>query len=181
MRIGLSRPGEYPEPIRAELEQLVGSLQTAWDVEHADSGRQRVTTARWNLGATQSIASATFVRLVCTRPEADNTGDITVGTDGIVRIASSGLYHVSGQVRFEAMASGLAGGQLRRNQRVMAFALGPVFSGAQVWVQVSETLPCGAGDTLEFYGLQTSGGAINVLAATTGSDHHTFLRVAKVA
>jgi hypothetical protein len=181
MKWGLTRRGEYPEAIARELEQLAEAVRTAFAVAHTPEGRHQVVCARWNLASGQSLTSAATTRIVCTRPDPDNqTTGVVMGTDGVLTVQRTGVYQVLGQVRFDADATGVRVVGLYRRQTLIAQSVGPASATVSSRVQATETLWCEAGDTLELYGTQDSGGALNVSVDAGTTRQETFLRVVRL-
>ena len=181
MRWGLLRRGDYPDAIAREFEHLAEAVRQAFLTDHDTDGRHRRVQGRWNLAGGQALTTAVATRIVCTRPSDDNASDgLDMGTDGILTVRQRGLYLVVGQIRFAANGAGIRAAALRKRQTGYAQTLMVTAgAGSDTRVQVTECLPCDIGDTIELYGTQTSGGALNV-TVDVGVLQETFLRVVRV-
>lgn len=182
MKVALTRRGEYPEPVRAELEQLVAAITTSYGVEHDAEGRQRVIWQRWDLGENLSLATGTETTIPMRLPDRLNTGDLTLDpVGGVVTVRTPGVYLVTAQVRYLANGTGARTVALYRDQvrraRCQVVTAG---AGADTEIGVSATMPCVAGTTIYVTGTQTSGGALNVVARST-LYAESFLTIARVA
>ncbi|HEX5010213.1 MAG TPA: hypothetical protein VFY71_07415 [Planctomycetota bacterium] len=183
MKLALTRRGEYPEPIRAELDQMVAAIVQSYLVEHDGEGRQRRTWARFLLGENQSLTSGSQASLLCRLPDAGNTDDLTVDpTTGRVRVVRAGTYSVIGQVRFAANATGVRLAALLQTESIKSVVIVQSATGGQVTtIQVVGLLSCRVGDTLVMQAYQNSGGALNAEAIGIGSVAETHLTIARVA
>jgi hypothetical protein len=176
MKLGLTRRGDYPEPIARELDQLVGAITTSYGIEHDAEGRQKRTCAKWTLGADQSLTTNVLTRVAVSLADTRNLpGELTFALGGILRIGEPGSYQVLGQLRFASNVTGARAVQLRRSGVEVAFVLQG--SLANAWLQATEIVNCEAGETIELWGYQTSGGALAVESASGQS----FLRIVRVA
>lgn len=184
MKLGLLNRGDYAEPVRRELEQMVASITTAYDVEHDEEGRQKQIWARWNLGADQSIANATVVLVQSTRPDALNVGDLTQDpVTGVVTVKTPGVYLAIGQVRWDPNATGARGAQILRNRIAVADRTYPTITvgGVSPMYAIEATVPCVAGTTLSFAVYQTSGAALLAKTAGGTSTFGTYFSITRVA
>jgi hypothetical protein len=177
MKVGLVHQGEYPEPVRAELEQLVAGITTSHAVEHDAEGRQRVSCGKWRAGASQTLATATITAIACTVPDSRNApGKLTMDTVGQVRIGEPGVYLVVGQIAYDTSVTGRRIAYLRLNGTVAGVM--DVAVAGFCHVQVVEAINCVAGDVIALYGYQDSGGNLAVIGSPTLNE--TFLRVTRM-
>lgn len=182
MKLALLRRGEYPEPIRAELEQLVAAITASYTVEHDAEGRQRPIWQRWTLGENQSVAASAIVAIPCRRPDALNTGDLVLDPiGGAVTVQTPGVYAVHGQICWAAAATAFRGARISRNQIAYGDVQAAAISAGDVTqVQVTAVFPCVVGTTIRLSGYQGSGGALNALATFSSTDA-TFLTITRIA
>ncbi len=182
MKLTLQRRADYPEPIRAELEQLVAAISTSVGREHDGEGRQRVLWQRWNLGENKSLATGTETIVPMRLPDALNVGDLSLDpVGGVVTVRTPGLYQVTAQLRFTANATGARTVAIYRDQmRRARCQLVTAGAGADTELAVSASFPCVAGTTIYVTGTQTSGGALDVVAKST-LYHESFVEIARVA
>ncbi len=182
MKLALTRRGEYDEPIRAELEQLVAAIATSHGVEHDAEGRQRVIWQRWDLGENLSLATGTETTVPMRLPDRLSTGDLTLDpSGGVVTVRTKGVYRVTAQLRFAANGTGVRTVAIYRDQmrraRCQVVTAG---AGSDTEITVAESFPCVPGSTIYITGTQTSGGALNVVARST-LYAESFLTIERVA
>lgn len=176
MNLALRRP-DLPEPVRDELSQAYAAIRAGWDTGHDTVGQHRYALGRWNLAATQSLATGTLTRLVCT--VAEETRGLTMGVTGILTIRTAGVYQLIGSAKFAANGTGLRSVRLYVRGTLLAQQTVPGDATNDSTVQVAETLPLEPGDTVELFGVQYSGGALNVAAVAGVGRQETFLRVVR--
>lgn len=182
MKLTLQRRGEYPEPIGAELQQLVAAITTAYRVEHTDEGRQRVIWQRWNLGEDLSVAASSIVTIPCRVPDPVSTGDLTLDpVGGAVTVQTPGVYAVLGQICWAANATGFRGARIWRGLTAYGdVQAAPLGVGDVTQLQVKAEFPCVAGTTIRLAGYQGSGGALTAQAKFATTDA-TFLTITRIA
>lgn len=177
MRLGLTRRGDYPEPIARELDQLVTAIQAGHSVEHDADGVQRRTYGRWQLGANQSLANGTATRVTVTlaQPGTDTGADLRSEGGGIIRLRRAGVYLIVAQVRFASDTVGARLVEVEHNAVTVARV-----SETPVGVHRTQCVAlvlAAANDTVAMTAYQSSGGALNAEAASG----ETALVIARVA
>lgn len=127
-------------------------VRNSANISHTTSGSYQALTfnsERVDVGAMHDTSS--------------NTSRLTVPTGG------GGFYEIGGCIEFESSATGRRGVQIRLNG---ATVIGRIevsaFANDQA-VSVSTSYQLSAGDYVELMGLQSSGGALNMLATSAYS------------
>lgn len=137
----------------------------------------KVVSANIYRGATQSIANATATKITLNTLSFDTSGAADITTNNRININTSGVYQVSASVSWATNSTGDRGTYIYLNGSQVAL------SEAQANGVTASVIPCymslslKAGDFIELYGVQGSGGSLNA----NGGSGATFLSVTRVS
>ena len=164
---------------RDEMRLLVGMesggsglpLRTDADGRLEVVNYRRVHAARVYHSAAQSVGSGAWAALAMDSEDIDTDGMHDLATNNSrITIVNGGLYIVGGSIQFAANATGVRGVGVRINgstylgiNRIGAFAT------LTMELAVNALYQFIAGDYVELMAYQSSGGGLNVNAATTVS------------
>ena len=121
-------------------------------------GASRITSA-------QSIPNNTGTTIVFNSETNDDEGCYNT-TNGVFTVPAGGTYQITARVIFASNATGYRYATVRRNGGASKGLLFDACSSERAFLNISDSLICDAGDTLDISVIQTSGGALDV---TVGS------------
>jgi hypothetical protein len=184
MKLALVRQGEYPEPIRSELQQMVAAITTSYGREHDAEGRQRRVQGRWVVGATQTVGTGAAIAVGPYRAAAENEGDVLLDNTALtVRVTTAGVYAVTASARWSANATGVRALILVKNSARLAHAQVSAVPGGAIDTHLTVSdpgVPCAAGTLFRVDSYQNSGGVLTLVPSAEGCDQ-TWLRIVRVS
>lgn len=190
MKVGLSyitqiRKADDPETkagfIAQTFNQLTAAVATGYHTEHHDddthaaihcdtisaSAQPRCIAYH---SATQSLTSATYTALNLDSEDFDvgNMHDpVTNNTRFTIPVGGGGVYQIVGRTSWAPGAGNLRLLAIYKNgAEINDTTVVPIGGGIQTQQLVTTFAPLLAGDVLELYGYQDSGGALNAGSAT---------------
>jgi len=147
-------------------------LVTSGDV-NASGPLSNNYAAKISKSATQSLTTGVAAAITFDTEAFDTQGfhSTSVSTDLFtIPTGGAGLYHIQYSICFDANATGLRQAVIWKNGSALAATrVSPAPAGEYTQISVSTIDVAAGGDTYQLQCLQTSGGALNVINATTGS------------
>ena len=129
----------------------------------------------YNTGATQSINNNTATRITFNAERYDVGGYAASGSTITIPSGKAGYYFIQGQFYWNQNATGYRSAIIRKNttDTIQQWTMYDPSANAYPFVNVSTTAYLAVGDTIELYGTQTSGGALQ--AWVYDNDGYLFL------
>jgi hypothetical protein len=129
----------------------------------------------YNTGATQSINNNTATRITFNAERYDVGGYAASGSTITIPSGKAGYYFIQGQFYWNQNATGYRSAIIRKNttDTIQQWTMYDPSANAYPFVNVSTTAYLAVSDTIELYGTQTSGGALQ--AWVYDNDGYLFL------
>jgi len=129
----------------------------------------------YNTGATQSINNNTATRITFNAERYDVGGYAASGSTITIPSGKAGYYFIQGQFYWNQNATGYRSAIIRKNttDTIQQWTMYDPSANAYPFVNTSTTAYLAVGDTIELYGTQTSGGALQ--AWVYDNDGYLFL------
>jgi hypothetical protein len=144
----------------------------------SDAETRVLSTKTYRTSSTQSLSNATPTKIQLNATSFDKNGTADITTNYRITVAVPGVYDIKGSVSYAANATGVRYCMIYKNgSQIAASTMPTAGAGDASIVQCATELDLIAGDYIELYGSQSSGGSLNV---NTGVDV-TYLSVSKKA
>lgn len=148
-------------------------ILTAADLNAAIKGIQNPPRCYAYQGAAQTLTTGVLTAVTMDGEITDTDGmHSTVTNNSRLTIVTAGRYRVFSQVAFVSNATGYRTVTLRKNGTDVAFTRANAVNGIAHIQQTYNEILCVAGDYLETAAQQTSGGNLNLTAASNATFIH---------
>lgn len=165
-----STSGTFTANFRVPIQGWSSSQQLSQDA----SGR--VITARMHRSSDVSIPNSTETKITLNASTFDDVGGFdSVNNRYVAREA--GKYRVNGSIGWDSNGTGVRVAALRKNGTEVARTQSQPNGASATMAVVSDIISLNAGDYVELYGVQTSGGSLNIF----GFSSYTFMAIEKIA
>lgn len=137
----------------------------------------RVVTARANRSGSQSLSNTTYTKIQLNNVGFDTHGAFDSATNYRYTAQVPGYYLVTGSIRFAVNATGSRYVNVYKNGSLSFYSQSGGYSADETVMQTTDRVFLNAGDYLELYGYQSSGGSLNVAGDING----TYLSVNRIS